>query len=231
MAAHLYWRLNITANAGDTAYLAVAELEFRATIGGADQCTGGTAISGAFDIPANAFDNNATTRASNTVSVFTGWIGYQFASAVDVLQYTIQAHPTTPLRSPSVWALQYSDDGTSWTSAESRSGYVAWTNGEIKSFTVGSVAVTSAKVAQEKTQVVSTGVADVNVKVAQARTQVVSTGIATVNAQVAQARTQVVSTGIAVVNAQLAQQRIQVVSSTTLYVAPSYIAPIINICM
>lgn len=67
-------------------------------------------------------------------------------------------------------------------------------------------------------------------QVAQARVQVVSAG-ATVSAQVAQARVQVVSNGTGVVNAQVAQHRVQVVSSTTLYVAPTFIPPIINICM
>ena len=139
MAAHSYWRLNVSANAGDTSFLAIAEIEMRATVGGADQCTGGTPTASASDgssPPSNAFDNNATTRWSTPSSTLTGWIGYQFASPVDVAQYTIQAHPTTPARSPKDWALEYSDDGSTWVAVETRQDVSSWTNGEVKSYTV-----------------------------------------------------------------------------------------------
>lgn len=41
MAAHNYWRVDVTANMGD-GYLSVSNLEFRTTAGQTSQATGGT---------------------------------------------------------------------------------------------------------------------------------------------------------------------------------------------
>lgn len=136
MSAHVYWRLKITANAGDGSFTAVGEIELRATVGGADQCSGGTPFaSGSYNestwAKGNAFDNSAATAWLEEALV--GWIGYKFASAVSVLEYTVQAPPTNSTRSPATFELQWSDDGNSWAAADSRSGQT-WTNGEIKTF-------------------------------------------------------------------------------------------------
>lgn len=154
MTAHVYWRLNITANCGDAYYLALAEIEMRATNGGADQCSGGTASASSAnttDIAANAFDNSATTLWATVHGVVAARIAYQFPSAVEVAQYTIQARPNFLAHSPKAWALEYSDDGVTWTPIETREGYTSWTAGEIKVFTVPtvpSVARTSQVVAE-----------------------------------------------------------------------------------
>lgn len=137
MAAHVYWRINVTANNGSS-FLAIAETEMRATAGGADQCAGGTAsasseFSGSF-VAGNAVDNNASTVWSPTST--TGWWRYQFASAVEVLEYTIQGHPSSPTRDPRDWTLEFSDDGTNWTVTDTRTGQTGWTNGQIRTFTV-----------------------------------------------------------------------------------------------
>lgn len=140
MAAHLYWRLNISANAGDANYLQAAEVEMRATAGGADQCTGGTATaSSEYSVDfaaAKAFDNDAATRWSTVAGVTSGWIAYQFTAAVEVLEYTIQASSVAGARSPKDWNLEWSDDGTNWTIVETREGYGTWATGEIKTFTL-----------------------------------------------------------------------------------------------
>jgi len=142
MAAHEYWRINVTANDGDVNFLAIAEMEMRATIGGADQAVGGTATASASDgssPPGNAFDNNSTTRWSTPVGTLTGWLRYQFTSPVDVVEYTIQAHPTTPARSPRDFTLESSDDGIVWSPEDLRSGETGWTNGEIRVYEVTAV--------------------------------------------------------------------------------------------
>ena len=152
---HLYWRINVFANNGDTNYLAISEIEMRATVGGTDQCAGGTptASSAASDAPAsNAFDNDAVSRWSTPVGTVSGWIAYQFPSAVDVAEYTIQAHPTAPLRSPRDWQFEYSDDGVTWTVIEDRYGVTGWTNGQIRTFTLPTTD-TIARVSQVVTEV------------------------------------------------------------------------------
>lgn len=157
MTAHLYWRINVSANAGDASFLAIAEVEMRATAGDSDQCIGGNASASSSDpaaLASSAFDNDATTRWSTASGTRTGWLRYQFPTPVDVAQYTIQAHPTTPARSPSAWALEYSDDGTSWTEVESRVGINTWTGGEVKSFTVSTTS--KARVSQVAAEIIRT---------------------------------------------------------------------------
>lgn len=138
MAAHRYWRLNISANAGDANYLQIAEVEMRATLGGADQCTGGTASAStehsATYAASKAVDDTASTHWSTPISTLTGWWAYDFGSAVEVLQYTIQAPPASPARSPKDWALEYSDNGTDWTLQETREEQTGWTTGEVRTF-------------------------------------------------------------------------------------------------
>lgn len=139
MPAKLYWRINVTRNAGDKDYLAVSDIEMRLTSGGADQCTGGTpyaSIAAATTPASNAFDTDTSSRWSTPIGTLTGAIGYQFASAVDILEYTIRAHPTLPLRSPQDWTFEHSDDGISWTTIEDRLGFSSWANGEVKTFTL-----------------------------------------------------------------------------------------------
>lgn len=136
MAAHSHWRINVTQNDGDVNFLAIAEVEMRASIGGADQCSGGTPSASTSDgtAPASsAFDNDSATRWSTTSGTLTGWLRYSFASPVDVVEITIQAHPATPARSPRVFSLQHSDDGSTWTDFASYTS-TGWTAGQIRTF-------------------------------------------------------------------------------------------------
>lgn len=152
MAAHLYWRFNISANDGDTSFLTIAEIEMRATVGGADQCEGGTATastSEASSPPSNAVDNNASSRWNTATGVLTGWWRYQFPAAVEVLEYTIRAHPTTAGRSPKTWTLEWSDDGSSWTVADTRSNETGWTSNQIRTYAVSASGVTGTLAAAE----------------------------------------------------------------------------------
>lgn len=157
MAAHLYWRINVSANDGSINFLAIAEVEMRASVGGADQCTGGTATASSNDAttpPANAFDNSNSTVWSTPNLTLSGWLRYQFASAVDVAEYTIRSHPTSggQNRSPKDFTLEWSDNGTSWTVADTRANVTGWTYGETKTFVVG--AITSARLFQSVAETV-----------------------------------------------------------------------------
>lgn len=132
MAAHTYWRINVSANNG-SGFLQIAEIEMRIAYGGVDQCTGGTATaSGQFSsfAPSLAFDNDNATRWCSNIS--TGWIRYQFSSPVDIIEYTIRAHTADNASAPRDWTFEYSDDGTNWTVAETRTGYRAWVVSETR---------------------------------------------------------------------------------------------------
>lgn len=139
MAAHTYWRIDITANDGDSNFLAMAEVELRASAGGVDETsnTGGTATASASDgtaPPSRAVDDDSVTRWSTPNGTLTGWWQFEFNSPVDVIEYTIQAHPISPARSPRDFTLEFSDDGVNFTVANTKVGETDWTNGETRTF-------------------------------------------------------------------------------------------------
>ncbi len=145
MAAHLYWRINVSSNNGGS-FLSIAEVEMRATVGGADQCNGGTASvsSSAASSGADAFDNDPVTRWST--NAYPSWLQYQFLSPVDVAQYTIQVHNTDGTRAPKDWTFEYSDNGSTWTVADTRVNETGWTAGQIRSYSVA--VITNARLSQ-----------------------------------------------------------------------------------
>ena len=146
MAAHRYWRINITKhNGGDV--VSHAEVQFRATVGGADQATGGTPDASTENLPtygaSKAFDDDASTIWSSTSSSLPQWISYDFGSAVDVVEVALQADDTAPraLYAAEDFDVQYSDDNSSWTTAWSVTGENAWGVSETRVFTYPSSAL------------------------------------------------------------------------------------------
>lgn len=131
MAAHRYWRLRCIAHneggfGGDELIL-LTEIEMRDTPGGADQCTGGTAIgsdgyaSGTSEDPPSAFDNNNSTFWqgwwNGGSDAFRTWIGYDFGAGneKDIVQLSVRANGSYLNRTPWVAVIESSDDGVSWT--------------------------------------------------------------------------------------------------------------------
>lgn len=121
-SAHKYWRIYWTAAATGYGGAQAGEIEFRATPGGADQCVGGTAI-GSVEYPpytfAKAFDGLYAAPSdswSNGLTTAIGhWIGYNFSVPVVVSEFWF--YPSTAVTAPSNptgFALEYSDDGTTW---------------------------------------------------------------------------------------------------------------------
>jgi len=117
---HTYWRILInTVENGSNCFLAT--LEFRATIGGADQCfgSGGTpSVSSTFNgSGALPFDNNIGTEWASGFVGPPHWVQYQFVSPVSVAQISMAYNHGGVNRAPLGWDVQYSDDGSSWTTA------------------------------------------------------------------------------------------------------------------
>jgi hypothetical protein len=114
---HSYWRLRMLSNTGGAVAspnINLAEVEFRATMGGADQASGGSTIEsgdGGSGV-ANAFDNNSSTYWSAPTTVLDSWVGYQFTSAVSVEQVAITS---TGTYQPRDFVVEWSDNGTTWT--------------------------------------------------------------------------------------------------------------------
>lgn len=141
--SHAYWRINITQSATlGIAYSSISGLEFRATPGGADQCSGGTAIAdsyyGAGYEPENAFDHDTSTEWASAIGL-PHYIGYQFAAPVSVAQVAVIATDAaygSKSEAPGIFTIEYSDNGSSWTTAASPATQGSWGDSEVRLFSV-----------------------------------------------------------------------------------------------
>jgi len=143
VSPHPYWRINISA-AQSGNYVSIEEIEMRATVGGADQCTGGTAsadsaYSGTY-AASNAFNdvvNTTTPWASG--SGFPHWIKYAFPAPVTVAEVTIRSNSAAyggPNEHPKAFTIEWSDDDLSWTVVCTVPNEASWTHNEVKAYTV-----------------------------------------------------------------------------------------------
>lgn len=120
MAAHRYWRMYITANNGYSGgfYMVIGELQFRTSIGGSNVATGGTPISDSSfsGRPAsNAFDGNTSTSWASAGTGLPHYIGYDFGAGNEKDIVEMSVLPADQLAQwPTDWQLQYSDDGSTW---------------------------------------------------------------------------------------------------------------------
>ena len=112
MAAHTHWRLyignihNVYAQMGTVSFLDAAQV---------NQSIGGVAIAsseyGGSWAVGNAFDGNPATEWASSGHETSGWIAYQHPSPVDIVFVGVKVAAAYPV---SGLALQYSDDGVSW---------------------------------------------------------------------------------------------------------------------
>jgi hypothetical protein len=134
MAAHTYWRLNITSVDNGTS-INITELGMRTVVGGANVATGAdaTITASGGTTPAAAFDGNTTTMWS--VSGTTGWLQYQFPTAQDIVEHYITPYSSSLSNLPKSWSLQWSDDGNTWTAAINIFGQNIWLPNATRVFT------------------------------------------------------------------------------------------------
>ncbi|MBF0462785.1 MAG: discoidin domain-containing protein [Magnetococcales bacterium] len=136
MALHRYWRVYITAStSGSDMLISFYEVEMRGVVGGADQCTGGTASASHNTSTAyRLFDDNPSTYWVNGGPAVASWLQYDWGAGVAVDVAELRLLPRSNLQSPQAFALQYSDNGTDWTAAASWTGVGGWTGGVEKLF-------------------------------------------------------------------------------------------------
>ena len=142
IGVHRYWRTRALSGGNASNFWSVAEIEFRAVPAGADLTGSGSAISSSdrsgFEA-SRAFDNAAGTCWSPVQDPPTPlFIGYDFGvgETEEVLEVTITARNdgfhTQNMRR---FALEYSDDGTSWVeSFRVISPQAAYSSGETRVF-------------------------------------------------------------------------------------------------
>lgn len=144
VTARRYWRLYGLTRAGPSSY-ACAEMAMRLTPGGAQQCSGGTAIAkgSAGGAAANALDGNAATYWANNAGggdTVPSWLGYDFGSGNDkkIAEFMWQARNDSgpaAQQSPTRGVVQSSSDNTNWSSIFEAYDATTWTVGMQKSFT------------------------------------------------------------------------------------------------
>jgi hypothetical protein len=112
---HRYWRLICTSS---QSLAGAAELEFRASIGGADETGSGTAIASGYNNsgsqPVEAF-NNVNSDGWIGTGGNGNWIGYDFGDGndVEIVEVQIKTGPSYQYAMTG-FDLEWSDDGTNW---------------------------------------------------------------------------------------------------------------------
>lgn len=149
-ASARYWRIRVTdSHSTDTIFTNFSEIQFRATVGGADQATGGTASASSVlsgNVSSRAFDDdNATQWISNSGEAGPQWIAYDFGDEVDVKEIYLRpgSNGTLAARGPRDFDVQYSSDGGSWTTLDTITGEAAWSASESRTYTLPDVAAPS----------------------------------------------------------------------------------------
>lgn len=142
MAAHRHWRLYIVSQSS-TNYCSVAELELRETLAGTNHALSGTmsAIS-TYDVslaPAYAADGDINTmwHSQYIAGGAGGWIACDLGSGNDKSINVISITPRNdgyPVNPISEFELQFSDDGSSWTTLYGDSGITGWSAGVAKTW-------------------------------------------------------------------------------------------------
>jgi len=94
-----------------------------------NRATGGTASASSEDAPsesaAQAFDGTTATKwFTGSSAGSTGWLQYNFGNSVKwvVTRYDLSSANDEPTRDPRDWQFQGSNDGTNWTTLDTRSG-------------------------------------------------------------------------------------------------------------
>lgn len=149
-SSHQYWRLLFPSGSNDSSNnrMGIAEAEFRATAGGADQTTSGAenltkATSSSFlngSFQARQAFNNVTSGFDGWISANGSdngsWLAYDFLAPVSVNEISVTAFDTSSSSmGPIDITVQSSDDGSSWTTEWTIAGPYTWTDGQTRVFT------------------------------------------------------------------------------------------------
>ncbi|AXQ68299.1 tail protein [Caulobacter phage CcrBL10] len=133
---HAYWRLLLHATDGSTVQYGIQEIQFKHSKTGGDLANGGTASASSdeFGTVSGAFDNVISGAWFSSTASDGEWIAYHFATPADVRYVTLQGSQSQPNTSPSAFSVQYSDDGTVYTTAWEVTGQNGWAPGQTREF-------------------------------------------------------------------------------------------------
>jgi len=136
------WRIRfIDQYSGSGGIVSASQLQVRATVGGIDQCIGGTAISstilGMNDLytPFRLFDNDVGTLWACATNEPFPWAGYLFASPVNCGQILL-ATSTSAVQSPRSFQIQKTYDGVRWITERTVIDEPTWGSNEARPYAV-----------------------------------------------------------------------------------------------
>ncbi len=137
--AFRYYRLNITANNGDSAALQLGELKLMVAVN--NPTTGGTATASSqlsAEPASNAFDGSTSTNWASSDVGGTGTLQYDFGSGTTsaVVSYKVTSAADAQETDPAAWQFQASNDGTTWVTLDTRSAEVFATRSLTKQYAV-----------------------------------------------------------------------------------------------
>lgn len=147
VAGHRYWRVFVV-DSDDASWTSLSRLEMYSSqlygAGRTDCCVGGTPIyssQGGFnnaEVASNAFDdlNNTvwTTRPSGSARL-NSYIGYDFGAPIAIDRFALQTRGESTTQMPRNFRLEYSDDGSIWTTLYTPAAQTGWTANEMRLFT------------------------------------------------------------------------------------------------
>lgn len=125
--AHRYWRIQYVSGNHGT-YLSAFDIQFRQTAGTTEHPTGGTILetnTRAGFAGTDAFDGSDATRwaLDSYANIGTATLGYYYATAISVAQVRMFVNNG---ETPNSYNIQYSDNGTAWTTALAVTGQTNW---------------------------------------------------------------------------------------------------------
>ena len=148
--------IDTTAVSGTTYYYVVSGLSSGGAEGGnsveasaalkasgtLNRATGGTASASAANSsypPALAFDGTSSTKWNSGATGVAAWLQYDFGPNIAwaVVRYDITSAADTTLRDPQSWTFLGSNDGTNWTTLDTRSGETFSSRAQIKQYSIG----------------------------------------------------------------------------------------------
>lgn len=139
--SYRYWRIYITEAIAATTYIAFAEIELRGSVGGADLTTTSTPVTESTFLGGSAGSNTVKNDGStsswiSTTTAVPQWLRYDLGTSNNVAQVAMLPISTVPARAPSIFILQGSNDGTSFTDVKTFTGITSWSAGVWKTFNV-----------------------------------------------------------------------------------------------
>ncbi|MEI6078183.1 MAG: glycoside hydrolase N-terminal domain-containing protein, partial [Verrucomicrobiota bacterium] len=118
---YLFYRLNITSTAGG-AGSGVALSEFQLWSVDSTATASASTQNASPESAAQAFDGSTSTKWYNTGTPPPGWLQYQFGGGAGwvITNYSLASANDVAQRDPTNWLFQASNDGSTWTTLDSR---------------------------------------------------------------------------------------------------------------